>query len=84
MDDDAPILTFHPWTDSPMIREALKERPPEEISILHCDRCGSVAYYNDGSHATCVHCDADLDHLIDDAITLADHFEAMADEDEFP
>jgi hypothetical protein len=60
---------------------------PEDIAVVTCDRCGSVVYYNQGSHCACEWCEANLDHLIDDGgevITLADHWEALADEGDLP
>lgn len=75
---------WHPWFDSPLIREAMKERPPEDISVIGCDRCGSISYYNDGSHASCDHCNAGLDHLLDEAITLADHFDHLDEDYDMP
>ena len=45
-------------------------------------------YYNEGSHCTCEWCEANLDHLTDPdtgaVITLADHFDALADEEDWP
>jgi hypothetical protein len=80
-------LQFHGWQDSPLIRAAMREgRRPDDICIVSCDRCGSVVYYNQGSHCACEWCEANLDHLIDpdagQVLTLADHLDALADEDE--
>ena len=45
-------------------------------------------YYNQGSHCTCEWCEANLDHLTDPdtgaVITLSDHFNALADEEDWP
>jgi hypothetical protein len=72
------------WRESPMIRAALEERAPDGISVVHCARCGSATYYNDGSHCSCEHCnlDMDVDRLIEagEVLTLADVFEAEADD----
>jgi hypothetical protein len=79
----------HGWQESPMIREAFREgRMPEDIAVVVCYRCGSVVYYNEGSHCACEWCEANLDHLTDPdtgaVITLADHFDALADEEDWP
>jgi hypothetical protein len=43
---------------------------------------------NEGSHCACEWCEANLDHLTDPdtgaVITLADHFDALADEEDWP
>ena len=79
---------FHGWEDSPSIREALKTRHPSDIALVHCDRCGSITYYNQGSHCTCEHCDASLDHLLDSDLgmvtTLDDHWECLGDLPDLP
>jgi uncharacterized OB-fold protein len=71
------------WQDSPMVRQALQEREPDDIAVVTCDGCGSVTYYNQGSHCTCEHCDRSLDHLLIDGevTTLADHWNAWPDEE---
>ena len=55
-------------------------RRPGDISLITCDGCGSVTYYNPGSHCSCEHCDANLDHLIGEdggeVITLQDVWDA--------
>ena len=40
------------WRHDPAVKEALKERRPEKVSIVHCG-CGWTSYYNEGSHFTC-------------------------------
>ena len=77
----------HGWHESTLIREAMRDgRGPDDICIVFCDRCNSVVYYNQGSHCSCEWCEANLDHLIDDdvggVLTLADHFDALADEED--
>jgi hypothetical protein len=72
-----------PWTESALIAEALKDgREPEDISVVNCDQCASVTYYNDGSHCACEHCGANLDHLVNgddrEVTSLADHIDALA------
>jgi hypothetical protein len=82
-----PILN-KTWQDSPMIRAALRERPADDIYVVECDGCGSITYYNQGSHCTCEHCDRSLDHLIDSdwdyLTTLADHWEVAVDPPDVP
>jgi hypothetical protein len=78
-----------PWTESALIAEALKDgRQPCDISVVTCDQCASVVYYNDGSHCACEHCGANLDHLLDedsgDVTTLDDLMEAEASGDGMP
>ena len=83
------------WHDRD-IREALKERDAEEISVLQCPACRRFCYYNDGSHFHCPSCrkswsigteDECITHPgminVDDAISLADlvGMEIMAVED---
>lgn len=76
------------WLDSPLIRAALRERDPDDIAVVECDGCGSVTYYNQGSHCTCEHCGRSLDHLIGgescEVLTLADVWEAAADAPDGP
>jgi hypothetical protein len=71
------------WRDSPMIREALRERPPGDIAVVICDECGAPTYYNEGSHCTCEHCGADLTGLTEgdaaEILTLADLLDAEAE-----
>ncbi|HEU4344048.1 MAG TPA: hypothetical protein VFU31_21035 [Candidatus Binatia bacterium] len=77
---------FDIWKD-PMVQEALADgRPPEDIAVLCCPKCGLQGYYNQGSHFTCRKCGQIFDVLsedeepqesccyvrIDDCITLAD------------
>lgn len=39
------------------VKEALKEgRPPSDIAVLTCPRCGRWGYYNQGSHFYCRFC----------------------------
>jgi hypothetical protein len=56
---------FGSLPSSPMIIEALKERGPDEVCVLWCTVCTKLTYYNQGSHCTCEHCDADLTDLTD-------------------
>ena len=75
------------WQYSPMIREALREREPSEVSVVICDGCGSQTYYNDGSHCSCEHCGRSLHHLVEDdgdIMTVADLIDAMAEGDDGP
>jgi hypothetical protein len=84
---DEPEWLGKKWDESPMIRAALRGRPPEEVSVVHCDSCGSATYYNDGSHCTCEHCGRGLDHLIgedSDRYTMADVFEGEPDHFDAP
>jgi len=42
----------------PMVKEALKDgRPPTDIAVLMCPKCGEYGYYNQGSHFSCRLCD---------------------------
>jgi len=64
------------WSD-PMVKEALKERPPEQIAVMMCPDCSGWGYYNEGSHFTCRFCDLtfmidDLDGWQSDFVWLAD------------
>jgi hypothetical protein len=43
------------WQD-PMVKEALQERPAEDIAVLNCPDCCKLGYYNQGSHFTCRFC----------------------------
>ena len=71
---------------SPMIAEALKERPPSDIAVVWCDHCAKIVYCSQGSHCYCEHCGANLDHLIDpdtgDVTTLDDAWDAAIESDE--
>jgi hypothetical protein len=80
-------FTFHGWHESPLIRAAVRDgRQPDDIAVVACDRCGSISYCNQGSHCACEWCAASLDHLTDpdagEVITLADHIDALADEED--
>lgn len=76
------------WMDSPLVIEALETRDPGDICVVECDGCGSVTYYNEGSHCTCEHCGRSLDHLIDSdwdyVLTLDDVMEMAADPPDVP
>jgi hypothetical protein len=61
--------------DERIIIEALAERHADDIWLVDCPDCGVPSYWNQGSHATCRKCDADLSDLTDDAYTLADYWE---------
>jgi hypothetical protein len=81
--------TFHGWHDSPGIAQALRDgREPSDIAVVVCDRCGSAAYYNQGSHCACEHCDRCLNHLLDsdtgDVTTLDDLWSADAESIDIP
>lgn len=43
--------------DDPRIKEALRERQPNDIAIIKCPTCHKFGYYNEGSHFTCLPCD---------------------------
>jgi hypothetical protein len=76
-------LLLKGWRDAPLIRAALKERSADDIATIDCDRCGSVTYYNQGSHCICEHCNADLTWLTDQdniVIMLDDRIDAESDE----
>jgi uncharacterized OB-fold protein len=86
MSTDEWLSKSKPWTESALIAEALKDgREPRDIAIVRCDRCGSITYYNEGSHCSCEHCGANLDHLTDpdtgEVTTLDDHLEALLSDD---
>ncbi len=81
--------TFHGWQDSHGIAEAIRAgRDPSDIAVVVCYHCGSVTYYNQGSHCTCEHCDASLDHLLDsdtgEVTTLDDLMTAEAESIDLP
>ncbi len=45
-----------PWTD-PRVKLALESgRPPTDIALLSCPKCGIFGYYNQGSHFCCRFC----------------------------
>jgi hypothetical protein len=70
---------------SPMVDEALRVgRAPNDIMAVVCDDCRKMSYYNQGSHATCEHCERILDHLLDDDEdigALEDAWDAALDPD---
>jgi hypothetical protein len=76
------------WHSSPLIRDALEERPAEDVSVIRCDGCGSHTYYNDGSHCHCEHCGRSLHHMLDDeageVLTVADLIDAEAEDEANP
>lgn len=44
------------WKD-PAVKAALKEgRPPDDIAVIACPKCGRWGYYNQGSHFYCRLC----------------------------
>jgi hypothetical protein len=79
-----------PWED-PNVKEALKDRAPDDIALLCCPRCDTYGYYNEGSHFTCGACrfsasGGRLDAMIEngEVITLDDYAEAQASEEGYP
>ncbi len=82
------LLKFHGWSESPGIKDALKDgRSADDICVVVCTRCGSVTYYNQGSHCDCEHCGANLDHLLDEdtgEITTLDDLWGCQEEGQVP
>ena len=79
-----------PW-DDPNVREALKERSPDDIALIQCGRCHSYGYYNQGCHFCCSVCDWSIsDHLLDciiddgGVITLDEYTEMLTTEEDIP
>ena len=61
--------------DDPNVIAALKEgRHAEDIWLIECESCGWVSYWNEGSHASCRNCGANLMAITDEAYTLADYW----------
>jgi hypothetical protein len=65
-----------PPEEDPMVVAAITEdhRSADDIWLVDCDGCGWASYCNEGSHATCRNCGADLSHKIEEAYTLADYW----------
>jgi hypothetical protein len=62
--------------DDPNVIAALREgRASSDIWLVQCEVCGTASYYNEGSHASCFSCGADLSNLTDEAFTLWDYWE---------
>lgn len=79
-----------PWDDD-NVQEALKGRPPADIQLLSCERCGGYSYYNEGSHFTCAWCwwsagGRRLERLLDDPgpISLEEYADPRANEGGLP
>lgn len=53
-------------------------RDPCDIWIIACDSCYKWSYYNQDFTASCEHCGSEIAHLSDEAITLADLWDAQA------
>lgn len=78
------------WKD-PMVKAALKEgRPPEDIAVLECPKCGGLGYYNQGSHFTCRFCkrvwyccSEDEEPPMDRQYLILDAFTTLADTVQF-
>ena len=59
--------------DDPMVVAAICEgRHADDIMLVDCPNCGIPSYWNEGSHARCHKCGADLSDLTDDAYSLED------------
>ena len=44
--------------DDPMVQAALGDgRAESDIALLPCPHCGTLGYYNEGSHFSCRACD---------------------------
>jgi endogenous inhibitor of DNA gyrase (YacG/DUF329 family) len=60
----------------PNVLAALREgRHAGDIWLVECPECGVPSYWNQGSHATCRQCNADLSDLTDEAFTLEDYWD---------
>lgn len=68
-----------PW-DDPNVKEALKERPASDITLICCNRCGNLGYYNEGSHFTCSACNWSISGHKLDAIIEEVGVEMLSDE----
>jgi rubrerythrin len=54
------------WND-PNVNDALKEgRPSSDIAVLRCPQCGTLGYYNEGSHFSCRRCGTGFECLSED------------------
>jgi uncharacterized Zn ribbon protein len=51
-----------------MVRQALRDRPARDVSLMSCPKCNRHGYYNDGSHFYCRHCDVSFDALTENEI----------------
>lgn len=61
--------------EDPTVIEAISEgRHADDIYIIACPFCGCYSYWNQGSHADCRNCGANLYELTDEAITLEDYW----------
>jgi hypothetical protein len=53
--------------DDPNVLAAFRNgRDAEDISVLNCPSCGTISYYNDGSHFTCRACGKSFRVLAED------------------
>lgn len=51
-----PETDDSPWTDPNVVAALKNGRPPSDIALLSCPRCGVLGYYNEGSHFSCRAC----------------------------
>jgi ribosomal protein L37AE/L43A len=49
-------MKSHDPRGDPNVRDALKERTPEEVSLACCRECGRYSHYNDGPLFFCHWC----------------------------
>lgn len=62
--------------EDPIVVAAIREgRHANDIWLVDCPNCGVPSYWNQGSHAGCRLCGADLSDLTDDAYTLEDYWD---------
>ena len=61
--------------DATIIAALRERRSADDIWLVDCPNCGVPSYWNEGSHANCRICGANLSDLTDDAYTLADYWE---------
>lgn len=91
MTDEHDLPGWHSAWDDPNVKEALKERRPNDICLLCCERCSNYSYYNQGSHFCCAWCEwsvveEDLDELLDmdGVITLEDYEDMQTNGEDVP
>jgi endogenous inhibitor of DNA gyrase (YacG/DUF329 family) len=65
-----------PEDQEPVIERIREGKHAEEIWLVDCPYCGIPSYWNQGSHASCHKCGANLSDLTDEAYTLADFWDS--------
>lgn len=63
----------------------LAQEPAEEILVIDCPLCGRPSYYDGGFTDTCSCCGYyNLADHSDEAYTLVDYYEMLADQEDLP